>query len=188
MLAALADDRDGRTYTYLGYEPFADVAAVRRMFAGHAVSEDPLFFAIVIDAACVGIASLLRIEPEVGVVEVGHIHYTPRLQRTRAATEAMYLLMRKVFELGYRRYEWKCDSLNEASRRAAARYGFTYEGTFRQARVYKGRNRDTAWFSIIDKEWPALAAEYERWLNPSNFDGEGRQKTALKCGGARPSP
>jgi len=189
MFAALADDREGTSYTYLGYEPFADEAAVCRLFEGYATSDDPLFFAILLDGACTGIASLLRIDPEVGVVEVGHIHYAPRLQRTRAATEAMYLLMRAAFQLGYRRYEWKCDALNAPSRRAAERLGFTYEGTFRQARVYKGRNRDTAWYAMIDREWPALAAEYERWLDSANFDASGRQRTALDTARAlRSSP
>ncbi|MDQ2732857.1 MAG: GNAT family N-acetyltransferase, partial [Armatimonadota bacterium] len=109
----------------------------------------------------------------------GHVHYSPRLQRTPAATEAMILMMGRVFELGYRRYEWKCDALNAASRAAAERLGFVYEGTFRQAFVYKGRNRDTAWFSILDSEWPRLKAAFEKWLDPSNFDGEGKQRVRL---------
>jgi RimJ/RimL family protein N-acetyltransferase len=122
----------------------------------------------------------MRIDPPNGVIEVGHINYPPRLQRTPAATEAMYLMMRRAFdELGYRRYEWKCDSLNEPSRRAAARLGFQFEGIFRQAVVYKGRNRDTAWFSILDHEWPALRGAYERWLAPANFDDRGRQRQSL---------
>jgi RimJ/RimL family protein N-acetyltransferase len=113
------------------------------------------------------------------VIEVGHIAYSPALQRTAAATEAMYLMMHRVFELGYRRYEWKCDSLNAASRRAAQRLGFTFEGIFRQAIVYKGRSRDTAWYSIVDREWPLLDAEYRRWLDPANFDAAGRQRSPL---------
>ena len=114
------------------------------------------------------------------MIEVGHINYSPRLQRTRAATEAMFLMMRRAFdELGYRRYEWKCDSLNAPSRAAAQRLGFTFEGIFRQALVYKGRNRDTAWFSIIDREWPAREAAFERWLDPANFDADGRQVARL---------
>jgi RimJ/RimL family protein N-acetyltransferase len=122
----------------------------------------------------------MRIDPANGVIEVGTIKYAPALQRTAAATEAMFLLMRYVFDdLGYRRYEWKCDSLNEPSRAAALRLGFTFEGIFRQAVVYKGRNRDTAWFSIIDKEWPALKQAYEAWLAPENFDPDGRQRRRL---------
>ena len=123
----------------------------------------------------------MRIDPAAGVIEVGGINYSPRLQRQPAATEAMYLLMRRVFdELGYRRYEWKCDSLNAPSRAAAQRLGFRYEGLFRQATVYKGRNRDTAWYSILDSEWPALRAAFERWLDPANFDRDGRQRASLR--------
>ena len=125
-------------------------------------------------------ASYLRIDPPVGVIEVGHIALAPALQKTAAATEAMYLMMARVFdELGYRRYEWKCDALNAPSRRAAERLGFTYEGIFRQATLYKGRNRDTAWYAIIDKDWPAVKRAYERWLDPANFDGQGRQRVSL---------
>ena len=119
-------------------------------------------------------------EPSVGVIETGHIHYSPLLQRRPAGTEAMYLLMRRVFsELGYRRFEWKCDALNAASRRAAERFGFRFEGIFRQATIYKGRNRDTAWFSVLDKEWPCLEAAYSAWLEPENFDEHGKQKKSL---------
>jgi len=128
----------------------------------------------------VGMASYLRIEPSIGVIEVGHINYAPRLQRTVAATEAMFLMMSRVFdELGYRRYEWKCDALNAPSLRAAERFGFTFEGVFRQATMYRGRNRDSAWFSVIDREWPALKAAYGAWLDDSNFDGQGRQRESL---------
>ena len=127
----------------------------------------------------VGVASYLRIDPPQGSIEVGHINYSPRLQRTVAATEAMYLMMRRAFELGYRRYEWKCHSLNAPSRAAAQRLGFSYEGIFRQARVDKGRNRDTAWYAMIDREWPALDRAYQQWLDPSNFDANGRQRTPL---------
>ncbi len=129
----------------------------------------------------IGVASYLRIDPPNGSVEVGHLSYAPALQRTVAATEAMYLMMRRAFEeLGYRRYEWKCDSRNAPSRRAAERLGFGYEGTFRQALVMKGRNRDTAWFSIIDSEWPRVRAAFEQWLDPANFDGRGRQLQSLR--------
>ncbi|HET9948325.1 MAG TPA: GNAT family protein, partial [Longimicrobiales bacterium] len=128
-----------------------------------------------------GLASYLRIAPEHGSIEVGHVHFGPALRRTPAATEAMYLMMRRAFdELGYRRYEWKCDALNAPSRRAAERLGFTYEGTFRQHIVYKGRNRDTAWYSILDAEWPRVRSALEAWLDPSNFDAEGRQRRRLE--------
>ena len=132
-----------------------------------------------VSAAPVGVASYLRISPSAGAIEVGHIHFSPLLQHTPSATEAMYLMMRRVFELGYRRYEWKCDALNAPSRRAAQRLGFSYEGVFRQAIVVKGRNRDTAWYACIDHEWPALREAYERWLDPANFDEQGRQRVSL---------
>ena len=142
---------------------------------------DPLFFAIVDTGTgeATGVASYLRISPISGTIEVGHINYSPRLQRTIAATEAMYLMMKRVFESGYRRYEWKCDALNARSRAAAQRLGFSYEGIFRQATIYKGRNRDTAWYAAIDSEWPELEHAFTRWLDPSNFDREGRQKVGL---------
>jgi RimJ/RimL family protein N-acetyltransferase len=128
------------------------------------------------------VASYLRIEPEVGVIEVGHINYAPALQRSAAVTEAMVLMMARVFdELGNRRYEWKCDALNAASRAAAERLGFSFEGVFRQATLYKGRNRDTAWYAITDRDWPALKTAYEAWLDPANFDAEGRQKARLSA-------
>jgi RimJ/RimL family protein N-acetyltransferase len=148
--------------------------------------DDPLFFAIVDPSGNpIGMASYLRIAPAAGSIEVGHIHYAPALQRTRASTEAMYLMMRRAFdELGYRRYEWKCDDLNAASLRAADRLGFVYEGTFRQHTVYKGRSRDTAWYSIIDKDWPAVRRVFEAWLDPENFDERGRQRTPLRAGGS----
>ncbi len=126
-----------------------------------------------------GVASYLRISPSAGAIEVGHIHFSPLLQHTPAATEAMFLMMRRVFELGYRRYEWKCDALNAPSRRAAQRLGFSFEGVFRQAIVVKGRSRDTAWYACIDREWPALREAYERWLDPANFDEQGRQRLSL---------
>jgi len=127
----------------------------------------------------VGVASYLRIAPASGTIEVGHIHYSPRLRRSPIATEAMYLLMERAFSLGYRRYEWKCDALNAPSRAAARRLGFSYEGVFRHATVYKGRNRDTAWFSAVDSEWPALQTAFQAWLAPGNFDDEGRQRIRL---------
>jgi RimJ/RimL family protein N-acetyltransferase len=146
-----------------------------------AAKDDPVFFAIrdLSTGSWSGVASYLRITPEAGTIEVGHINLSPELQRTRAATEAMLLMMARAFETGYRRYEWKCNALNLGSRRAAERLGFSYEGIFRQATVIKGRNRDTAWFAAIDAEWPALKAAFARWLDPSNFDDEGRQRRSL---------
>ena len=182
-------DSDGRIWTYLGYGPFEHAADYRRWAEGMAASLDPLFHAVV-DAAsgkAVGVASFLRIEPAIGVIEVGHICFSPLLQRTPAATEAMYLMMRRVFdELGYRRYEWKCDALNAPSRAAAERLGFSYEGLFRQATIYKGRNRDTAWYSILDGEWPRQKAAFEAWLDPANFDADGRQRRPLRRPAAGP--
>lgn len=170
-------------WTYLGYGPFPDLAAFTTWLEARAASEDPLFYALVDRATneARGMASFMRMAPDHGVIEIGHIWFAPALQRTRQATEAIYLLARTAFdELGNRRLEWKCDSLNEPSRRAAARFGFTYEGTFRQHMVIKGRNRDTAWFSITDGEWPSRKAAFEAWLAASNFDPEGRQRRSLE--------
>jgi RimJ/RimL family protein N-acetyltransferase len=183
LFAANSDDAEGRNWTYLPYGPFPSFDPYREYLVTAAGRDDPLVHAIVDRGSgrAVGVASLMRIDPAAGVIEVGGINYSPRLQRQPAATEAMYLLMRRVFdELGYRRYEWKCDSLNAPSRAAAQRLGFRYEGLFRQATVYKGRNRDTAWYSILDSEWPALRAAFERWLNPTNFDRDGRQRASLR--------
>jgi RimJ/RimL family protein N-acetyltransferase len=174
-------DRDGRMWTYLFSGPFATLDEYRAWLEAKQPSEDPLFFAFV-DAArgrAVGLGSYLRIDPAHGTVEVGHLQFSPLMQRTAVATEAMYLMMKIAFDLGYRRYEWKCDSLNAGSRRAAERLGFRFEGTFRQAIVYKGRSRDTAWYSVIDKEWPALDAAFRAWLDPANFDPAGRQRRTL---------
>jgi RimJ/RimL family protein N-acetyltransferase len=182
LLAANAEDGDGRNWTYLPYGPFGRPEDYRRWMEQFCAGDDPLFHAIIErqSGRAVGVASLMRIDPASGVIEVGGINYSPRLQRSPVATEAMYLLMRRVFdELGYRRYEWKCDSFNAPSRAAAARLGFRFEGIFRQVLVYKSRSRDTAWFSIIDSEWPALKAAFECWLDPANFDGAGRQKRRL---------
>jgi len=180
LFAAYALDADARHWTYLPYGPFADLAAYRAWMDATCLGDDPLFFAILDpDRRPVGVASYLRIEPVVGSIEVGHLRFSSRLQRTPAATEAMYLMMRNVFELGYRRYEWKCDALNGPSRAAAARLGLSFEGIFRQAWVIKGRNRDTAWFAATDRDWPALAHAFERWLAPANFDGAGRQRVRL---------
>ena len=174
-------DRDGRMWTYLLSGPFESFDEYSAWVESRQASVDPLFYAIVERSSglAVGVASYLRIDPANGSVEVGHLQFSPRLQRRTAATEAMYLMMKQAFDLGYRRYEWKCDALNAGSRRAAERLGFTFEGVFRQAVVYKGRNRDSAWFSIIDAEWPLLDAAYRRWLNPANFDDSGHQRFSL---------
>lgn len=175
-----ADDRD---WTYLPIGPFTSEAGYRAHLEAAAASLDPLHFAVLDKASgqAVGTLALMRIDCGHGVIEVGHVIFSPRLKRTALSTEAQYLLMRHVFDgLGYRRYEWKCDHYNEASRRTAARLGFQFEGVFRQAAVYKGRSRDTAWFSIIDSEWPAIRAAFEHWLAPGNFDAMGRQRQALE--------
>ena len=168
---------------YLPYGPFADEAAWRGWAERMAGLADPFFYAIRDRATgrAAGVASFLRISPEAGSIEVGHINLSPALQRTPAATEAMALMMGWAFGAGYRRYEWKCNALNIPSRRAAQRLGFSYEGVFRQATVEKGRNRDPAWFAAIDKEWPALREAFEAWLDPANFDAEGRQRVALSA-------
>jgi len=171
-------------WQYLFEGPFADRAAFDLHLRRIAASEDPLFLAILDNAtgSAVGYASYMRIEPVHRVIEVGSILYTPRLQQTTLATEALYLMARHVFEdLGYRRYEWKCNALNAPSRRAALRFGFTFEGVFRQHMIVKGRNRDTAWFSMLNSEWPERKANFERWLDPSNFGADGRQKVALSA-------
>lgn len=179
--AANTLDPSGRAFTYLSAGPFDTYAAYRQWIDATCLGDDPRFHAIV-DAAsgkAVGVASYMRIDAKNGVIEVGNINFSPLLQHTRAATEAMYLMMQRAFALGYRRYEWKCDTLNAPSRAAAQRLGFSYEGVFRQAVVYKGRNRDTAWYAIIDSEWPQLDAAFSRWLAPENFDDHGRQRLRL---------
>jgi len=181
LYRANALDPSNRNFTYLSVGPFDSFDAYAQWMTSARASEDPLFHAI-IDAGtgkAVGIASYMRIDPANGVIEVGHLNYSPLLQRKPAATEAMYLMMKRAFELGYRRYEWKCDSLNAASRAAAQRLGFSYEGVFRQAGVYKGRSRDTAWYAIIDGEWPELERAFARWLDPANFDAQGTQRERL---------
>jgi len=181
LFAANSLDREGRMWTYLSYGPFATPEAYRAKLEEWEASEDPQFFAIAdaaIDAAT-GVGSYLRIDADNGSIEIGHLQFPPRLQRTPAATETLYLALKQAFELGYRRCEWKCDALNAASRRAAERLGFRFEGVFRQALVYKGRNRDTAWYSIIDAEWPTLATAFETWLDPGNFDASGVQRMSL---------
>lgn len=181
IFEAQREDGDGRTWTYLAHGPYTELDAFEQWCAEAQRSRDPQFYAIV-DASshqAIGFAAYLRIDPRNGVIEIGHIYYSPRLARTRAATEAMYLFMANAFSLGYRRYEWKCDSRNLPSRAAARRLGFTYEGMFRQAIVSKGRNRDTSWFAIIDGDWPGLQRAYLQWLSADNFGANGTQRTRL---------
>jgi RimJ/RimL family protein N-acetyltransferase len=171
-----------RLWTYLFYGPFADRAAFLAWLAERETLADPFYFAIVDPSRrALGIAALMSTRPDMRVIEVGHILLAPALQHSRLATEAQYLLARHVFAtLGYRRYEWKCDALNAPSRRAALRLGFAFEGIFRSHMIIKGRNRDTAWFAMTDTDWPARRAAFERWLDPANFDAEGRQKVSLR--------
>ncbi|WP_230623662.1 GNAT family N-acetyltransferase [Chromobacterium violaceum] len=171
----------GANWTYLSHGPFPCLEDWLQWVSANSLRDDPQFYAIVdqADGAAIGLCSYLRIAPEDGSIEVGFLNFSPRLQRSRQATEAMYLMMRRAFELGYRRYEWKCDAQNAPSVKAALRLGFTFEGLFRQARVNKGRNRDTAWFSILDGEWPARRAALEAWLDEDNFDAGGRQRSRL---------
>ncbi len=172
-----ANSDDDAIWDYLPYGPFGSGAAYHAWVAEVATGGDPMFYAIrnLETGEAEGVASYLRIAPEAGSIEVGHINLSRRLQRTRAATEAILLMMDWAFEAGYRRFEWKCDALNIGSRRAARRFGLSYEGVFRQATVVKGRNRDTAWFAAIDVEWPALKEAFGAWLSPGNFDEAGRQ-------------
>ena len=182
LYTAFSQAADGRDWTYMSAGPFASEADYRAHAERAAASADPLHFAVIDSSSgqAVGTLSLMRIDPANGVIEVGHVAFSPLLKRTPIATEAQYLLMRHAFDtLGYRRFEWKCDSLNAPSRQAAARLGFTFEGVFRQAVVTRGRTRDTAWFSVIDGEWPDLRDAFERWLAPENFDAEGQQRTSL---------
>lgn len=182
LYAAYCKAGDGRDWTYMVMGPFADESSYQSYLVGAAASTDPLHYAVIDleSGRAVGTLALMRIDPANGVIEVGTVMFSPDLKRTPISTEAQYLLMKYVFQdLGYRRYEWKCDSLNAPSRKAAARLGFQYEGIFRQALIYKGRNRDTAWFSIIDSEWPALNAAFGAWLAPENFDPNGLQCKTL---------
>jgi len=169
---------DGRNWTYLPYGPFTQESELRDWIASSCLGDDPCFYSV-IDLAtdkAVGVASYLRIDAANGVIEVGHIHFSPLMQGKPIATEAIYLTMCRVFDvLGYRRCEWKCDALNRPSRAAAERFGFRFEGIFRQALIYKQRNRDTAWFAMIDRDWPAVKAVFEAWLDPANFDAHGSQ-------------
>lgn len=168
-------------WTYLPYGPFDSFASFESWLKELAAGADPMPFAIIDQGSnrVAGLAAYLRITPAAGSIEVGHVIYSPQLQRGTIATEAMYLMMKRALELGYRRYEWKCDTFNAKSRAAAQRLGFSFEGIFRQAIVYKNRTRDTAWYSVIDSEWPALQAAFQRWLHPANFDERGEQRTRL---------
>jgi RimJ/RimL family protein N-acetyltransferase len=173
-----------RLWEFMSYGPFAGQDEFTKWLAQGAASSDPLFYAVVDRKSmrALGMASYLRIVPEHGVIEIGHIWFAPEIQRTRQATEAIFLLESQAFdELGYRRLEWKCNALNGPSRRAAERFGFTFEGVFRQHMVIKGRNRDTAWYAITDVEWPLIRAAFETWLAPDNFDDAGRQRRSLSA-------
>ncbi len=177
-----ANSRDTTIWDYLPYGPFGTAATYAAWVNSVQAGTDPLFYAILDKerGKWAGVASYMRVAPDAGSIEVGHINFAVPLQRTRAATEAMFLMMKWVFQAGYRRFEWKCDAANLASRRAAERLGFSYEGVFRQAAVVKGRSRDTAWFAIINSEWPALERAFERWLRADNFDSGGQQRTRLR--------
>ena len=181
LFDAFRADASDAMWAYLPEGPFHDKAVFADWAETKSVSPDPLFFAVrTIPTGDVhGFLSFLRIKPAAGSAEVGYITFSPLMQRTPVASEAVILTIRTAFELGYRRFEWKCNAQNAKSRRAAERFGFSYEGIFRQAMVAKGRNRDTAWFAMIDKEWPRLEAAYDAWLDPSNFDSKGQQKTRL---------
>ncbi|MFT5112048.1 MAG: RimJ/RimL family protein N-acetyltransferase [Parasphingorhabdus sp.] len=182
LFDAFGRDPDGANWTYLGVGPFDNYDQFSDWVRKMCELKDPFFHSVIDKQSgkAIGVASYLRINPEHGVIEVGHIHFSPLLQRTTLATEAMFLMMQRVFdELGYRRYEWKCDALNAPSRKAALRLGFSFEGIFRQALMYKGRNRDTAWFAIIDKDWQTIKHAFECWLDPNNFSADGSQRSSL---------
>jgi RimJ/RimL family protein N-acetyltransferase len=181
---AFSADSEGRLWDYMGYGPFANRTAMAATYEKLASGKDPKFYAIVPKPGrrAEGVASFLRITPEHGTIEIGHICLSPSLQKSRAATEALFLMMRFALDdLGYRRLEWKCDALNAPSRRAAERLGFTFEGIFRHHMVVKGRNRDTAWYAIVSDDWPPLRRAFNRWLAADNFDPEGRQKQPLSA-------
>ncbi|OTA70181.1 putative acetyltransferase, GNAT family [Hypoxylon sp. EC38] len=189
----ISGPENAHLWDYMFDGPYDDIDVFRTSVSAKATSQDPIFYAILSNnqdtstvggdhnGKIVGMASYMRIEPNHRCIEVGNIMYSPQLQRTHAATEAMYLMARHAFEdLGYRRYEWKCNSLNAPSRRAALRLGFTFEGLFRKHMIIKGRNRDTTWYSIVDDEWPSVKQAFEAWLDPINFDSEGKQKKRLE--------
>jgi RimJ/RimL family protein N-acetyltransferase len=173
-------DAPDSLWTYMSFGPFREISDFRATLEQLLGFPDWLPFAMVVSGRAGGFASYLRIQPSEGVIEIGSIVFSPDLQRTTPATEAIYLMIRNVFALGYRRCEWKCDALNDPSRRSADRLGFVYEGTFRQATHYKGRNRDTAWYSLVDAEWPAIDLAFQGWLSPDNFASDGTQIRSLK--------
>lgn len=183
LFAAFADDGEGRDWTYLAYGPFADEAQFGTWCESVTRARDIWFYAVISHEtqSAVGVLALMRVDAANGCIEVGHVHFAPSVQRSRVSTEAFALVARYVFEdLGYRRLEWKCDALNLRSRKAAERFGFRFEGIFRQHMVYKRRNRDTAWYSMLDREWAAHAAVFGEWLRPANFDAQGRQYAPLR--------
>lgn len=178
---AFTVDEDGGDWSYLPYGPFATQSVFESWLTATCVSDDPIFFAIIElkTGKAIGLASYLNINRNHGTIEVGHIHFAQVLQRSRVATEAMYLMMGHAFAAGYRRYEWKCNVHNQRSRRAAQRFGFSYEGVFRQHMVVRGHNRDSAWYACVDGEWTALKSAFETWLDDANFDEQGQQRTSL---------
>ena len=179
---SVSDPADDASWDYLGYGPWRELASYQRQLATWQASEDPLFVAFVDGATgeAEGTGAFMRIDPAARAIEIGHLWFSPSMRRSRLATEAIFLMMRHVFDdLGYRRLEWKCNALNAPSRRAAVRFGFTFEGIFYRHMITKGRNRDTAWYSLLEEEWPAVKAAFERWLDPANFDADGRQRTRL---------
>lgn len=183
LFDSISTDNQGESWTYLPYGPFYTYPEFEEWLRVTMSDNDTLLYAVldINTQLPIGIAGYLRINPEHGAIEVGHLHFSKLLKRTPAATEAMYLMMHYTFEeLKYRRYEWKCNALNQASRDAALRFGFTFEGIFRQCNVFKNRNRDTAWFSILDKEWPEIRERFKRWLSPNNFDHQGNQRISLR--------
>jgi len=183
LYANFLKDKKNKIWNYLPYGPFKSYGSFKKWLKSFCLSKDPFFYAIYAKRhkQYCGMASYLRIKPQIGTIEVGWITYAPNLQRTVEATEAMYLMMKNVFDdLGYRRYEWKCDNLNKRSKKSALRLGFKFEGVFRQATIYKNRNRDTAWYSIIDKEWPNYKKKYLAYFKKSNFISGNRQKKRLK--------
>lgn len=182
LFDAFARASDDADWTYLPYGPWQSREDFMQWLEKLDDLDDPMFFTVIDgrDGSCAGMASYMRIDRYAAAIEVGGIHFARSIQGTPVTTEAMYLMMRRIFETGYRRYEWKCDDLNAPSRAAAQRLGFTYEGTFRQATHYKGRSRDTAWFGLIDSDWPDTRDRFERWLAPTNFDADCRQLTSLR--------
>lgn len=181
--AAQGDGADPLVWRYLAYGPFADAGAYADWARAAQASDDPRFYALVTEAPA-GVASYLRMEPEHGCIEIGHIWFGGRIQRTTAATEAIYLMLRHAFDdLGHRRVEWKCDAANARSRAAAERFGFTFEGVFRQHMIVKGANRDTAWYALLDGEWPNIRPGFEAWLDPANHDASGNQRRPLRLRG-----